>query len=181
MTSSMPKPECDLVISGGRVIDLSIASGVLDGMAMATAREIEASFTAGRSSTLPVRWSHRASSTRTYTSVPSSAPDASTSRAPGLACSAAAVGRRLSCRWSLGWCRCPSRVRSWPRSCARCLRRCCEPGSPVVDAGSPGGWGGLGGGRKVAALDRDVAELGRRFDLGGGAMEWELVTARRAD
>jgi hypothetical protein len=36
---------------------------------------------------------------------------------------------------------------------------------------------------KVAALDRDVAELGRRFDLGGGAMEWEclLFTVRRAD
>jgi N-acyl-D-amino-acid deacylase len=58
MTSSMPKPECDLVISGGRVLDLSIASGVLDDMAiavrdgvivgMSTAREIEASFTAGR-------------------------------------------------------------------------------------------------------------------------------------
>ena len=36
---------------------------------------------------------------------------------------------------------------------------------------------------KVAALDHDLAELGRRFDLGGGAMEWEylLFTARRAD
>ena len=34
---------------------------------------------------------------------------------------------------------------------------------------------------KVAALDNALAELGRRFDLGGGAMEWEylLVTARR--
>ena len=34
---------------------------------------------------------------------------------------------------------------------------------------------------KVAALDEALAELGRRFDLGGGAMEWEylLVTARR--
>lgn len=58
MTSSIPKPECDLVISGGRVIDLPIASGVLDDMAIAvrggvivamgTAREVEASFTAGR-------------------------------------------------------------------------------------------------------------------------------------
>jgi hypothetical protein len=36
---------------------------------------------------------------------------------------------------------------------------------------------------KVAALDHDLAELGRRFDLGGGVMEWEylLLTARRAD
>jgi hypothetical protein len=35
---------------------------------------------------------------------------------------------------------------------------------------------------KTAALDRDLAELGRRFDLGGGVMEWEylLLTARRA-
>ncbi len=35
---------------------------------------------------------------------------------------------------------------------------------------------------KVAALDRDLAELGRRSDLGGGVMEWEylLLTARRA-
>jgi SAM-dependent methyltransferase len=35
---------------------------------------------------------------------------------------------------------------------------------------------------KVAALDRDLAELGRRFDL-GGVMEWEylLLIARRAD
>ena len=34
---------------------------------------------------------------------------------------------------------------------------------------------------KVAALDAALAELGRRFDQGGGAMEWEylLVTARR--
>ena len=34
---------------------------------------------------------------------------------------------------------------------------------------------------KVAALDEALAELGRRFDQGGGAMEWEylLVTARR--
>ena len=34
---------------------------------------------------------------------------------------------------------------------------------------------------KVAALDTALAELGRRSDLGGGAMEWEylLVTARR--
>ena len=34
---------------------------------------------------------------------------------------------------------------------------------------------------KVAALDSALADLGRRFDLGGGAMEWEylLVTARR--
>ena len=31
---------------------------------------------------------------------------------------------------------------------------------------------------KVAALDHDLAELGRRFDLGGGAMEWEYLTAR---
>ncbi|HCT79156.1 MAG TPA: SAM-dependent methyltransferase [Micromonosporaceae bacterium] len=35
---------------------------------------------------------------------------------------------------------------------------------------------------KVAALDRDLAELGRRFDLGSGKMEWEylLFTARKA-
>ncbi|MCK8671315.1 class I SAM-dependent methyltransferase [Rhodococcus sp. HM1] len=35
---------------------------------------------------------------------------------------------------------------------------------------------------RVAALDRDLAELGRSFDQGGGAMEWEylLLTARRA-
>ena len=35
---------------------------------------------------------------------------------------------------------------------------------------------------KVAALDHDLAELGRRHDLGGGVMEWEylLLTARRA-
>ena len=34
---------------------------------------------------------------------------------------------------------------------------------------------------KVAALDEALAELGRRFDQGGGTMEWEylLVTARR--
>ena len=34
---------------------------------------------------------------------------------------------------------------------------------------------------KVAALDEALAELGRRFDLGGGAIEWEylLFTARR--
>jgi ubiquinone/menaquinone biosynthesis C-methylase UbiE len=34
---------------------------------------------------------------------------------------------------------------------------------------------------RIAALDHDLAELGRRFDLGGGVMEWEylLVTARR--
>ncbi len=33
---------------------------------------------------------------------------------------------------------------------------------------------------KVAALDRDLADLGRRFDTGGGAMDWEylLLTAR---
>jgi hypothetical protein len=36
---------------------------------------------------------------------------------------------------------------------------------------------------KTVALDRDLAELGQRFDLGGGLMEWEylLFTARRAD
>jgi len=36
---------------------------------------------------------------------------------------------------------------------------------------------------KVAALARDLAELGRRFDRGGGVMEWEylLLTGRRAD
>ena len=35
---------------------------------------------------------------------------------------------------------------------------------------------------KVAALDEALADLGRRHDLGGGAMEWEylLFTARRA-
>ena len=34
---------------------------------------------------------------------------------------------------------------------------------------------------RQAALDHDLAELARRFDLGGGRMEWEylLVTARR--
>ena len=34
---------------------------------------------------------------------------------------------------------------------------------------------------KVSALDEALAGLGRRYDLGGGAMEWEylLVTARR--
>lgn len=34
---------------------------------------------------------------------------------------------------------------------------------------------------RVAALDRDLAELGRRFDLGSGDLEWEylLVTARK--
>ncbi|WP_241384546.1 class I SAM-dependent methyltransferase [Rhodococcus sp. CH91] len=34
---------------------------------------------------------------------------------------------------------------------------------------------------RVAALDRDLLELARRFDLGGGVMDWEylLVTARR--
>jgi ubiquinone/menaquinone biosynthesis C-methylase UbiE len=34
---------------------------------------------------------------------------------------------------------------------------------------------------RVAALDRDLADLARRFDLGGGAMDWEylLLTARR--
>ncbi|MBC8092099.1 MAG: amidohydrolase family protein [Pseudonocardia sp.] len=51
-------PECDLVISGGRVLDLSASSGVLDDMAIAvrdgvivgmgTAQQIEASFTAAR-------------------------------------------------------------------------------------------------------------------------------------
>ena len=56
--TTLPKPECDLVISGGRVLDLYTASGVLDDMAiavrdgvivgMATAREIEASFTPAR-------------------------------------------------------------------------------------------------------------------------------------
>ncbi|MEE2032940.1 class I SAM-dependent methyltransferase [Rhodococcus chondri] len=35
---------------------------------------------------------------------------------------------------------------------------------------------------RVAALDRDLADLARRHDLGGGAMDWEylLLTARRA-
>lgn len=35
---------------------------------------------------------------------------------------------------------------------------------------------------KVAALDRDLADLARRYDLGGGAMDWEylLLTAQRA-
>ena len=35
---------------------------------------------------------------------------------------------------------------------------------------------------KVAALDEALLELGRKHDLGGGAMEWEylLFTARRA-
>ncbi|MEV1133007.1 class I SAM-dependent methyltransferase [Rhodococcus coprophilus] len=35
---------------------------------------------------------------------------------------------------------------------------------------------------KVAALDDDLADLARRYDLGGGAMDWEylLLTARRA-
>ena len=35
---------------------------------------------------------------------------------------------------------------------------------------------------KVAALDEALVELGRKHDLGGGAMEWEylLFTARRA-
>lgn len=35
---------------------------------------------------------------------------------------------------------------------------------------------------RVAALDRELAELGRSYDLGGGAMDWEylLLTARRA-
>ena len=34
---------------------------------------------------------------------------------------------------------------------------------------------------RVAALDTDLAALARRFDVGGGAMEWEylLLTARR--
>ena len=34
---------------------------------------------------------------------------------------------------------------------------------------------------RVAALDADLAALARRFDVGGGAMEWEylLLTARR--
>jgi ubiquinone/menaquinone biosynthesis C-methylase UbiE len=34
---------------------------------------------------------------------------------------------------------------------------------------------------RTAALDRDLVDLGRRFDLGDGRMEWEylLVTARR--
>jgi hypothetical protein len=34
---------------------------------------------------------------------------------------------------------------------------------------------------RTAALDRDLADLGRRYDLGQGRMEWEylLVTARR--
>ena len=33
---------------------------------------------------------------------------------------------------------------------------------------------------KVAGLDRDLADLGRRFDIGGGAMDWEylLVSGR---
>lgn len=36
--------------------------------------------------------------------------------------------------------------------------------------------------RRVAALDRDLADLAREYDTGAGAMEWEylLVTARRA-
>ena len=35
---------------------------------------------------------------------------------------------------------------------------------------------------KTAALDRDLVELGRRNDLGGGAMDWEylVLTARRS-
>ncbi|GAA1796611.1 class I SAM-dependent methyltransferase [Luedemannella flava] len=35
--------------------------------------------------------------------------------------------------------------------------------------------------RRIADLDRDLADLARRHDLGGGAMDWEylLVTARR--
>jgi ubiquinone/menaquinone biosynthesis C-methylase UbiE len=35
---------------------------------------------------------------------------------------------------------------------------------------------------KTAALDRDLVELGRRNDVGGGAMDWEylVLTARRA-
>ena len=35
---------------------------------------------------------------------------------------------------------------------------------------------------RVAALDGELAELARRHDLGGGAMDWEylLVTASRA-
>jgi SAM-dependent methyltransferase len=35
---------------------------------------------------------------------------------------------------------------------------------------------------RAAALDRDLDDLARRYDLGGGAMEWEylLVTARRS-
>ena len=34
---------------------------------------------------------------------------------------------------------------------------------------------------RTAALDRDLVELARRFDLGNGRTEWEylLVTARR--
>jgi hypothetical protein len=34
---------------------------------------------------------------------------------------------------------------------------------------------------RTAALDRDLVELARRFDLGQGRMEWEylVVTARR--
>ncbi len=34
---------------------------------------------------------------------------------------------------------------------------------------------------RIADLDRDLADLARRFDLGGGALEWEylLVTGRR--
>ncbi len=37
--------------------------------------------------------------------------------------------------------------------------------------------------QKVADLDRELVELARRHDLGGGAMDWEylLRTARRAD
>ncbi|GGL02494.1 class I SAM-dependent methyltransferase [Mangrovihabitans endophyticus] len=36
---------------------------------------------------------------------------------------------------------------------------------------------------KVAALDHDLAALARRYDLGGGAMDWEylMLTAARAD
>ncbi|MEU4427326.1 class I SAM-dependent methyltransferase [Actinoplanes sp. NPDC024001] len=36
---------------------------------------------------------------------------------------------------------------------------------------------------RVEALDRELVELGRRFDVGGGAMDWEylIYTARRAD
>ena len=35
---------------------------------------------------------------------------------------------------------------------------------------------------KTAALDRDLVELGRRNDVGGGAMDWEylVLTAKRA-
>lgn len=37
--------------------------------------------------------------------------------------------------------------------------------------------------QRVAHLDRDLADLARRHDLGGGAMDWEylLVTARRVN